>query len=243
VEPYAGGLSVLLAKDPEGTSEVVNDTSFRLTNFWRVLQDPGLWLKFQHRVSMTPFSEIEWNNALEIPSGVYSDYVAAAMFFVRCRQSMAGRMKNFAPLTKSRLRRGMNEQVSAWLGAVEGLQAVHERLMRVVIENRDALDVIRQMDTPDTVFYCDPPYLHETRATVGEYDHEMTDQQHMDLLELLSVIEGKFLLSGYFSRLYDDFARECGWHMVAFELPNNSAGGAVKRRMTECVWTNFDPGG
>jgi DNA adenine methylase len=241
VEPFAGGLSVLLAKNPEGVSEVVNDRHLELTNFWSVLQDKRAFEEFRDTIEVTPFSEVEFIDAehRNDKPRVWPNAEAAASFFVFCRQSLAGRMKDFAPLSRTRVRRGMNEQVSAWLTAIEGLPEVHARLKRVVIFSRDALDVIRQQDGPGTCFYLDPPYLHETRASTGEYEHEMTAEQHADLLQVLGAIKGRFLLSGYRSRLYDDAARTYEWNRLDFDLPNNSAGGKTKRRMTECVWTNF----
>ena len=69
----------------------------------------------------------------------------------------------------------MNEQASAWLNAVDGLASVHARLKRVVILCRDALEVIRRQDGPKTLFYLDPPHLHSTRASTGNYAHEMDE--------------------------------------------------------------------
>lgn len=242
VEPFAGSLAVLLAQDPEGISEVVNDLNGDLTNFWRVLQDPHWASEFERRLQFAPFSEAEWKLADEaVRDHVFFGPIDRALkFFIWCRQSMAGRMASFAPLSRTRTRRGMNEQASAWLNAVEGLPAVHARLKRVVILNRDALDVIRQQDGPQTLFYLDPPYLHETRATTGEYQHEMSEAQHRALLELLASIKGRFLLSGYASPLYDSFAMAHGWKRHDFELPNNAASGESKRRMVETVWCNYE---
>lgn len=244
VEPYAGGLSVLLANDPEGISEVANDLNGALTNFWCVLRDPRQFDQLLQMCQFTPFSEYEWQRAqrvLEAPGGDYSDIECAHAFLVHCRQSLAGRMQNFAPLSRKRTRRGMNEQASAWLSCIEGLPAVHARLKRVVIlDARPALDVIRQQDDASTLFYLDPSYLHETRATTGEYgDHEMTREAHADLLDTLKQIRGKFLLSGYRSDLYDQVADEQHWTRHEFALPNNAASGGTKRRMLECVWCNF----
>jgi DNA adenine methylase len=249
VEPYAGGLSVLLAKDPEGVSEVVNDLNGDLTIFWRVMQDEGNFREFVRRVEATPFSESEWDREPEGEPrhGTELKYVSAVetavRFFVRCRQSLAGRMKSFTGVTKTRTRRGMNNEVSAWLSAVEGLPAVHERLKRVLILNRDALEVIRSQDGPGTLFYLDPPYLHTTRVTTADYAHEMTRLQHADLLSALDKLKGKFLLSGYRSELYDGFATALGWHRTDFTVANHAAGGKAKRRMVESVWTNFNPEG
>jgi DNA adenine methylase len=238
VEAYAGGLSVLLAKDPEGVSEVANDLNKQLTNFWMVLQDERLFGQFLRQVEAIPFSEIEYLHSLQ--DCHWPEVEAAARFFVRCRQSLAGRMKNFAPLSRTRTRRGMNEQASAWINAVDGLRAVHARLRRVVILNHDALKVIAQQDGPETLFYLDPPYAHETRASTDVYAHEMTGDQHAELLTQLAGIKGKFLLSGYDCDLYRRHESAHGWRRRVFDLPNNSAGGDTKRRMQEVVWANYD---
>src|SRR5262249_51182569 len=78
----------------------------------------------------------------------------AAAFFIRVRQSLAGRLDRFAPLSRPRTPRGMNEQVSAWLSAMEGLPAVHHRVKRVAVLNSPAMGVISQQDGPRTLFYC-----------------------------------------------------------------------------------------
>lgn len=248
VEPYAGGLSVLLAKDPEGVSEVVNDLNIELTNFWACLQNEAAFAEFIRQATAIPFSEREYQDASRPlqPEDCADGYgrfsvVQAVRFFVRCRQSLAGRMDTFAPLSRTRVRRGMNEQVAAWLSAVEGLPAVHARLKRVVILNRPALDVIRGQDGPNTLFYLDPPYLPDSRTVPDVYQHEMSAGEHAALLNVLETVTGKFILSGYRSDLYDAAALRCGWERRDFSLPNNSAGGRIKRRMVECCWTNYKP--
>ncbi len=239
VEPYFGGGSVLLAKNPEGVSEVANDLNGDLMNLWHTLADESLFARFCRIVQAVPFCESVWEHNAHA-SGL-DGVDAAVAFFIKCRQSLAGRMDAFASISRNRVRRGMNEQVSAWLTCVEGLPEVHARMKRVVILNRDALHVIRQQDGVNTLFYLDPPYLHETRSTTGEYTHEMTADQHLELLNLLGSIEGRFMLSGYRSDMYDSAERDYGWICTEFDLPNNAAGGKEKQRKTECVWMNFLP--
>lgn len=252
VEPYFGGGAVLLASDPEERSEVVNDLNGALANFWRALQSPLAFPEMLRILEAMPFSEQEWRRSKKYlaemeaaraflekdqPSPFY-----AAYFFVACRQSLAGRMRSFAPMSRSRVRRGMNEQASAWITAVDGLEEVHRRLRRVVILGpRPAPDIIRQEDGPNTLYYLDPPYLLETRAAgAGEYgQYEMGHNDHLDLLQVLREVKGKFILSGYRSSLYDDFATKQGWRRVDFSLPNNAASGSEKRRMTESCWMNY----
>lgn len=245
VEPFFGGGSVLLAKDPEGVSEVVNDLDCELVNFWECLRDGLAFGLMKRQLEAMPFSEKDWRDAgnPDLAEGYWARSPKAPVdraiaFFVRCRMSMAGRGESFAPLTRRRTRRGMNEQASAWLNAVEGLPAVHERLKRVVILNRPAVEVIRSQDGEQTCFYVDPPYLPETRTNPDVYRHEMSPEDHVELLEALRSCKGKVLLSGYWSELYH--LALTGWSRHDFTIPNHaSKGKAQKRSMTECVWTNF----
>ncbi len=247
VEPYFGGGSVLLAKDPEGISEVVNDIDGDLTNFWMVLRNPDFFPRFQRACETTPFSEDIWklcHDGLLKNTGRNDTFLAecqpvqrAWMYFVCCRMSLSGRMKSFTAITKTRTRRGMNNEVSAWLSAIEGLPEVHSRLKRVLILNRDGVEVIRSQDSKHTVQYLDPPYLHETRIATEVYRHEMTTKNHEELLETIIKCKSKILLSGYRSPLYDNNLKK--WKRVDFDLPNHAAGGKVKRRMVESVWMNY----
>ena len=240
VEPFFGGGAVLLAKNPIGTSEVVNDIDGDLINFWRVLQSKEHFPEFFRSANGVSFSQAEWcESANQTEDGVIE---RARQFFVFCRQSRAGRMLEFGNVAKSRIARGMNEHVSAWLSAVDGLPEVHERLRRVVILNDDALTVIRKHDGPDTLIYCDPPYLHSTRSAKAAYRHEMTENDHEALLVLLNQIEAKVILSGYPSDLYDGLLQPPKWHRIPLDVAIHASGGTSKRRMTECLWLNYDPG-
>jgi DNA adenine methylase len=134
----------------------------------------------------------------------------------------------------------MNAEASAWLSAVEGLPAVHERLKRVLILNRPAIAVITGQDGPTTLFYCDPPYLHETRVTTDEYgEYEMTPEQHLELLATLDSISGKFMLSGYHSAIYDEWARAAGYTCHEFHIANSASHQATKPVKIECIWVNY----
>jgi DNA adenine methylase len=246
VEPFFGGGAVLFARDPEdaplwlephlGVSEVVNDINGRLVNFWRVLQDPQTFERFRRRVEAIPVARDEWaqahNHAYE------EDRVENAVaFFVDCRQSRSGMMSCFTSVTRNRTRRRMNGNVSEWLSAVDGLPQVHARLRRVLIENIGAIELIQREDAPGTLFYCDPPYLHETRTALEAYAFEMAEKDHQELLATLLACKGKIILSGYASSLYDSALKN--WTRHTFDLPNNAAGGDKKRRMTEVLWCNF----
>ncbi len=236
-EPYFGAGAVLFALDPNGISEAVNDIDGELMNFWSVIQSRGSSAELQQRLELQPFSEVSWTESLQAGSRTPVDRAHA--FFVRYRQSRQGLGKDFATPT-ARTRRGMNEQVSAWLSAIEGLPEAHARLKRVEIRNMDALAFIKKYDHERAVFYCDPPYVISTRhGKGGEYAHEMTDQQHADLLNCLHKIEGRFLLSGYRSQMYDKAASAWGWTRHDQEIDNKASSAKSKEKKTECVWRNF----
>ncbi len=188
LEGYAGGLSVLFAKPYEGVCEYANDLNGELTNFWYVLQHEGTFEKFVRKVQATPLSQTEFEDAVEgrqLAEEIGLSWERAFNFFVRCRMSRQGLMKDYCTPT-SRPRRGMNEQVSAWLSAVDGLPDVHARLRRVEVWNMPAVKAIKKLDNEDFLGYFDPPYLHSTRNTTGEYGaFEMTKEDHEELLNAL----------------------------------------------------------
>lgn len=241
VEPYFGGGAVLLNKDPLGVSEVCNDINARLINFWRVLADENLYQKMVRILQATPCSEERYQRAEQAsanrttqPDSDILSVDAAVDFFVMCRQSRAATFKGFTNLAKTRTRGGMNELPNAWWRAIEGMPSVYERLKRVVILNRPAVEVIRTQDGKDTLVYADPPYVHETRTTTDSYEHEMSLEQHEELLDVLCGMKGKFALSGYDNALYRK-------HLGQFEkherkIVNQAAGGKKKRVMVECLW-------
>lgn len=249
VEPYFGSGAVLFNLDPEGLSEYANDIDGELTHFWSTLRQKELSDELIRALSTTPLGEVEFSYAKHASSigGMNLHIISsgdavsrAASFFVRNRQSRQALGKDFVTPT-SRTRRGMNEQVSAWLSAVDGLPDAVERLRRVEVWNRPALDVIDKLDSEKTVFYLDPPYLSETRRNGGgEYGpHEMSERDHDLLLGKLGAMQGRFLLSGYRSEMYDSFSAACGWNRHEFEIVNNASSKPKKEKKVECVWTNY----
>jgi DNA adenine methylase len=237
VEPYAGGLAVLLAGLPApAISEVVNDCNQRLINFWRVVAHPEDRLQFASVVTHLPVSEALWRDALTGLGKLHPcDHIdAACWFFIHCRQSMAGRMSAWHPLSKTRTRRGINEQVSAWQGAVDDLETISYRLQRVALRCGEAIDVMVSEDSKHTLHYLDPPYLQSTRAAKEVYEHEMTEYQHLKMLMAAKAMQGQVFISGYCSELYDYELSK--WKRHELKVANHAASGSTKRTMTECLW-------
>lgn len=237
---YAGGLGEFWNWQPvEGISETVNDLNYELTDFWKVLSCNDGFAEFSRLVAAVPFSEYEWKLSKDEAGFVPSRVATAVRFFIRYRQSRQGLGKDYATPT-TRTRRGMNENVSAWLSAVDGLPECHERLRRVEMRCMDAIDFIQAYDHPRALFYLDPPYLHETRNSTGEYGpNEMTRDQHHALLDVLGCIKGKFMLSGYPDFMYDEWAEDCGWNRHEKQIDNKASSSKTKEKKTEVIWTNY----
>jgi len=116
-----------------------------------------------------------------------------------------------------------------WASYPRSLAAISRRLQGVLIECRPATDVIRAQDTPDTLFFIDPPYVPSTRSKSG-YRHEMTESDHVAMLEQLRQVRGMVVLAGYPSKLYDDMLHD--WHRVK---RHHRAAGSLRMR-TEVLW-------
>ena len=128
----------------------------------------------------------------------------------------------------------MSGSVSRWLGAIERLPEVVQRFQRVQIENSPAEEVICRYDTPDTLFYLDPPYVHSSRGDPSAYQYEMDDSDHEDLAALLHAIRGRAVLSGYRTPLYDALYHD--WKRIEPKKCHS-----VKKSRQESLWINYDP--
>jgi DNA adenine methylase len=129
----------------------------------------------------------------------------------------------------ARHRSGDHSKAHEWANYPRSLVAVSRRLQGVIIEHRDALEVIRAQDTPDTLFFVDPPYMPSTRSKSG-YRCELDEAGHLALLERLKAAKGLVVLAGYPSDLYDRVLKD--WKRV--ERPHRASGSF--RLRTEVLW-------
>jgi DNA adenine methylase len=234
-EPFAGSAAVLLNREPSPV-ETYNDIDGEAVNFFRVLRTHKDELI--EVIGLTPFSREEFYQAVSGNGRGISDLERARRFFVRARQARTG-LAQTASLgrwanCKNTSRAGMSGVVSRWLGSVEDLPDIALRLLRVQIENRPAVEVIRLYDSPATLFYCDPPYLHETRGDSKAYAFEMDEKQHIELAAALHRCKGDVAISGYrcdlMDRLYEDWRR--------FDAPMKQCH-SIKKPRQECLWMNY----
>jgi DNA adenine methylase len=237
VEPFGGAAYVLLNKPPSAV-EVYNDIDNNVVTIFRVLRDyPD---ELRRALELTPYSREEYVRCLGPLDGL-DDVEKARRLIVRYRQTFGGTGQTATPgqwsysITESS--RGMANAVSNWLSAIDkALPSVVERFRRVQIENLPWQEIVRRYDTPETLFYCDPPYMPSTRNSHGQYAYEMTVEEHRELAEVLNSVKGHVVLSGYASPEYDEWY--AGWERVEFRATVSARldKGHSRDRRTEVLW-------
>lgn len=216
--------------------ETYNDLDGEVVNFFRVLRDQTDELT--KAIGLTPFSFDEFALAIREHTEELHEVERARRFFVRARQVRTGlaQTASVGRWAHCRLtsRSGMSGAVSRWLGSIEGLPAIAERLLRVQIENRPATEIIERYDSEETLFYCDPPYPHEARGDSRAYQFEMSKEEHVELARVLARARGRVAISSYRCGLMDDLYR--GWRRL--EAPEKNCH-SVKQPRTEALWVNY----
>jgi DNA adenine methylase len=235
-EPFGGSAAVILNRHP-APIETFNDLDNDIVIFFKVLRENKEELI--EKIGLTPFSRKEFEIASKYDSNI-DDIERARLFFVRARQVRTGLAQKASGgrwahcvLTS---RAGMAGAVSRWLGSVESLSDIAQRLLRIQIENRPAIEVIKRYDSTETLFYCDPPYPHESRSDSNAYKYEMTNKEHEELANVLHDIKGKVAISGYECDLMNNLYGDWNVHYNKIKKINSS-----KAEKREVLWTNYIP--
>ena len=217
--------------------ETYNDMDGEVVNFFRVLREKQDELV--QKIALTPFSREEFFLAVERNGAPpVSDLERARLFYVRARQARTG-LAQTASLgrwanCKNTSRAGMSGVVSRWLGGVEHLPEIAMRLLRVQIENRPAIDVIKLYDSEQTLFYCDPPYPHGARGDNKAYSYEMSDEEHRELAAVLKDCKAHAAVSGYRCSLMQELYSS--WRRVDAPVKRCHS---VKKARREALWVNY----
>lgn len=223
VEAFCGGASVLFRKRPSPI-EVINDLDRSVINFFDVLRTRPKDL--MRAIKLTPYARAEVIRAHVVTGDPLED---ARRFYIRARQQFGGVKVDYPNSWRYKSKIDNRSPLNEWLN-LSHLAAAAKRLRHVYVEHDTALQVIARFDTPETLFYLDPPYLAETRTDI-DYVHEMTEADHIALAEALHSIKGMVVLSGYDSPLYRRLYAD--WHV---ESVASHTIGSVKSR--EFLWVN-----
>lgn len=231
LEPFFGSGAVLFTK-PRSNIETVNDLDGEVVNLFECIrQDPE---KLGRMVYFTPYSRQEYEKTY-LPDLPADSFDRAARFLVRCNQGYGFRTNEIRVGWKNDVQ-GRERAYAAknWVELPEVIAQAAERLRGVQIECRTAVEVIARFNSENVLVYCDPPYVLSSRSGgKRQYRHEMTDADHLELLEVLKAHRGPVILSGYASPMYD---RElASWRRETARTTDQ-----LSRRREEVLWMNFD---
>lgn len=233
LEPFCGGANVFINKE-KSKNEIINDIDASVINIFKALRDEPK--EFIRKLRYKKYCENTFNLALLNSKQPFDDYLEFAVNeLILRRMSRGGLKKAFA--WSDRTRGGKPGDVNAWKTCLALLPELAERLEGVFIFNKPAIEIIQKFNKKDTLVYCDPPYVHETRTSKNVYGYEMTNEDHTQLANVLNNFDGKVIVSGYPSTLYNKLFKE--WNCVKQKVANHSSQSKTKKIMTEYLWKNF----
>lgn len=230
VEPFFGSGALLFNK-PLSEIETINDLDSDVTNLFYCIQHDSE--RLARLVMTTPYSrEIYEQQFSSDFSGYASRYQRAAGFLIQCWQGHGFRTTGKVGWKNDVVGRERAYALWSWYRLPEWIVDISERLRKVQIENKPALEIIQRFDYPNVFIYLDPPYLLSTRSR-KQYKYEMTDEDHEELLATIVKSKAKIMISGYESDMYNGYLT--GWQKEYFQSCAEHNGSRQ-----EVVWMNYE---
>jgi DNA adenine methylase len=223
-EPFMGAASLFFARPPAPV-EVLNDTDGDLVNLFKCLQDKNMFEELAHKIRYTLYARDEFIEALKIwhDKSITDKVLRAWAFFVKLNMGVSNTSNSPGGWSRSfTSSQGCARNVNSWMMRLVMLDDWHKRLLRAQIDNRDALEVIKYWDSNDTVFYIDPPYIHDTRKSKNVYNQELNNDYHKNLVQIILDCKGAVVLSGYEHELYQPLI-DAGWECTKYPTACHAA--------------------
>ena len=233
VEVFGGAGNLLLNKKPV-LNEIINDVDDDIVNLFTVVSRDNTFEQFNKIIQSLPYSRTVYQKMREILKepfeyNPFEPNVRRAVAYYYFKNSSVSSRHGFG------VSRTGNHSIS-YANKLDKLKQVRERLRKVIVEHLDFEECIRKYDTPDTLFFLDPPYLNVEHY----YKHGFTIEDHKRLLNLLPTIKGKFILTTYRNELYENALRNF-YCLTVSNVKCSAASMEKKDRVEECIYTNFEP--
>jgi DNA adenine methylase len=223
-EPFMGAASLFFARPPAPV-EVLNDTDGDLVNLFRCLQDKETFDELAHKLHYTLYARAEFIESIKIlqDKSITDKVLRAWAFFVKLNMGISNMSNSSGSWSRNfTSNRGCARNINSWIMRLAMLEDWHKRLLMAQIDNRDALDVIKYWDSNDTVFYIDPPYIHDTRKTKDVYNQELNNDYHKNLVQVILDCKGAVVLSGYEHEIYQPLI-DVGWECTKYPTACHAA--------------------
>lgn len=232
-ESFGGTASVLLNKS-RSITEIYNDNNSKIYNVFKLLRDKEKAIELKRRLELTPYSRQEYYETDYIDDDD-DDIEKVRKTIIRAFMGIgAGSVnRNSGFLSAIDNRDYLQHPKNAWLNYPDSILQFCDRLQGVILENRNAIDVIKLYDSPETLHYVDPPYLIGlwNKQNRRVYKNILTDNDHIELLNLLKTVTGYVVLSGYDNEIYRDILTD--WHIEHKETINQK-----RQKRIETIFIN-----
>lgn len=231
IEPFFGSGAVFFNK-PQSNIETINDLDGEVVNFFEVVRD--MPEELAAKIHMTPYARAVYENVYKEPCNYSQSKLDRALrFCIKINMSHGFRCNSKVGWKNDIQGREAAYALKSWNKIPDLIMKAAARLKEVQIEQRPAIEVIRRFNNPKCLIYCDPPYLLETRNSSKQYNFEMSDKDHEDLLNAILESKSKVIISGYESDLYNNALK--GWRKkTGFNLTQSL------RKAKEVLWMNYD---
>lgn len=239
-----GGSGVVLLNKPQSKIEVYNDIDSRLVNLFKILQNTDSRKEFVDRISYVPYSRqfyMECRAKLMEQADELDEMELAVCFFVLSRQSFAGLADYSSSWSYSKT--AASASTNKFQRGIRSIEAFAHRFKYVQIENLGFEDILIRYDNEQTLFYLDPPYIISSRnRACKRYQHEMSDEDHTRMVEMLLHLTGKAIVSGYDNEIYLKL-EQSGWQKESFIIRTNASKSKNKNNLDtnirqECLWVS-----
>ena len=228
-EPFFGGGAVFFAK-PKSDVEVINDINGEVINFFKVIKTK--FPELQKEIQSTLHSRELYKKAMIIYNNPerYSDVKRAWALWVATNQGFAGMIGSWGFGKDDSKEAALANKRDAFTKDYEN------RLTRVQVENNSAIKVINRCDDKETFIYADPPYINSAQGHYKGY----SENDYRELLNALSKVKGKFLLSSYPSKILTTYINKYKWKVQKITKSVAVTKNTDKVK-TEMMVMNYDP--
>ena len=230
-EAFFGGGAVFFAK-ASAEAEIINDTNAMVVNFYEQVQTN--FQALQSKIEATLFCRSTYKVALSIYQmpHLFDKLQQAWAFYIATNCGFANKVGSWGYDKYSKRVKAFRNKKIAFN------KAIVDRIAHAQIENNDANKVIQSRDTDDAFHYVDPPYIDTNQGMYSGY----TEQDYKKLLDTLSGVKGKFLLSSYPSDILDEYIKKNGWYSIQINKPlsaQKAVTGKPRARKTEVLTANY----